>query len=168
MVTILDSRYGVDGNGCVINMETGKILKQKTSKLGYKIVCLYINKKKKFFYVHRLVSVAYIENKKSHPEVNHIDGNPGNNKHTNLEWCTSSHNSLHAHRTGLQETTILFGNKNGMYKGEIIAENKITKERFTIRALTECSKFGFNAGRVGQVINGKEKSHKGYIFWRKK
>ena len=40
-------------------------------------------------------------------EVNHIDGNKLNNKITNLEWCTSSENTIHAIQHGLKT---VFGN----------------------------------------------------------
>ena len=32
---------------------------------------------------------------------NHKNGYKVDNKVNNLEWCTYSHNALHAHRTGL-------------------------------------------------------------------
>ena len=52
-----------------------------------------------FTCINILVSKVFIpENKK---QVNHIDGNKLNAKLTNLEWCTASENSQHAHDTGL-------------------------------------------------------------------
>ena len=40
-------------------------------------------------------------------EVNHMDGNKLNNRITNLEWCTSSENTIHAINNGLKT---VFGN----------------------------------------------------------
>jgi hypothetical protein len=55
-------------------------------------------------FAHVLVAQVYIPNPLNYPIVNHIDGNPSNNKMENLEWCTYSENTLHAHRTGLTRT----------------------------------------------------------------
>lgn len=45
--------------------------------------------------IHRLVAEAFCF-PYSGEEVNHIDGNPSNNKASNLEWSTSDANRLHA------------------------------------------------------------------------
>lgn len=67
----------------------------------YRVVTAQINGKQKHFYVHRLVATAFIPNPKNLPEINHIDGNPANNRVENLEWCSRSYNAAHAFRTGL-------------------------------------------------------------------
>lgn len=56
-------------------------------------------------YLHRLIAEHFIPNPQSLPEINHKDGNRQNNLIGNLEWVTSSGNSLHAVKTGLRVYT---------------------------------------------------------------
>lgn len=72
-----------------------KILKQKNKK-GYFEVILWKNSKYSSFRVHRLVATHFINNHDNKPEVNHIDGDRGNNRVENLQWCTSKENSYHS------------------------------------------------------------------------
>lgn len=76
-----------------------RILKTDNVK-GYLRVTLSNNKKKKRFFIHRLVAIAFIENKYDKPFVNHIDSNPLNNKADNLEWCTQKENIAHGFKYG--------------------------------------------------------------------
>ena len=71
----------------------------------YPVVSLWKNNQGTSYYVHRLVAQVHISNPDQLPEVNHIDGCRWNNVHTNLEWVTSSGNSLHAVVTGLRTYT---------------------------------------------------------------
>lgn len=82
------------------------------------IISIYPDKHKKYCFaylackdgsdvnaqVHRLVAAAFCKNDdpKHKTVVNHIDGDPSNNKASNLEWCTQSENTQHAIRTGLR------------------------------------------------------------------
>ena len=52
-------------------------------------------------YTHRVVAEHFIPNPNNDPVVNHIDGNKKNNEASNLEWATSSENTLHAIDNGL-------------------------------------------------------------------
>lgn len=72
---------------------------QNNSK-GYLYVSLF-DKKRKNKYIHRLVMESFIPNELNLPQVNHKDGNKGNNVLDNLEWCSLSHNMKHAYNTGL-------------------------------------------------------------------
>ena len=48
--------------------------------------------------VHRLVAIAFIGNPQKGQEVNHIDGNKGNNAVENLEWVSKSENQQHRYK----------------------------------------------------------------------
>ena len=79
--------------------DTRKVLR---SNWGYKYVSLTKDGKRRNFMLHRLIAATFIPNPDHKPYINHKDGNKLNNHISNLEWCTSSENNLHAYRTGLK------------------------------------------------------------------
>lgn len=96
--------YRIYENGEVYSFYTNKFLKHDVGKTGYHQVTLFINKQPKRIKIHRLVGLLFIENKpKDYEElqINHKDGNKSNNHYSNLEYCTSYENNLHARQTGL-------------------------------------------------------------------
>lgn len=68
---------------------------------GYMRVALYKKGVPTRYSVHRLVASAFLKNPNNLPQVNHKDGNKGNNNVKNLEWVTQSQNMKHARDTGL-------------------------------------------------------------------
>jgi len=56
---------------------------------------------RKTYQVHRLVALTYLPNPKNLPSINHVDGNPLNNRVNNLEWVSHSENMRHAIKNGL-------------------------------------------------------------------
>jgi len=81
--------------------------KQQASKNYYRsVVKLNKDGKKKDFKVHRIVAKAFIPNPQNKPIINHLDGNPLNNRVDNLEWCTQQENITHSIETELCVRTI--------------------------------------------------------------
>lgn len=66
--------------------------KYKTVQLG----------KKNSFVSHRIIAKTFIENPNNYPQVNHINGDKGDNRVENLEWCTAKQNTDHAFNIGLR------------------------------------------------------------------
>lgn len=80
----------------------GKELKKQKQRNGYEVVNLYKNAKMTKKLVHRLVAIAFIENKLDRNFINHKDNNKTNNNVTNLEWCTQSENIIYAYTNGVK------------------------------------------------------------------
>ena len=84
-------------------VKKGKRLQPETTGCGYLRVLLIDREgKRSHLSVHRIVAKAYIPNPNNLPQVNHKDGNKRNNHISNLEWCTSQQNNVHALENGLR------------------------------------------------------------------
>lgn len=93
----------------------GKILKPSVTKGGYYYVSLSKNSKKRKFFVHRLVMLAFFGD--SDLQINHKDGDKSNNNMGNLEYCTAQENLLHCTRVLKKRT------------GENSPTSKLTQEQ---------------------------------------
>ena len=96
-----DPRILVSNKGNVVSYKRGAPypLKVVYNNCGYQMV----NVSRPPQYVHRMVAETWIPNPNHYEQVNHIDGDKGNNSVENLEWVTRSENMLHAFRTGLKK-----------------------------------------------------------------
>lgn len=86
------NNYEVSTKGKVRNVVTGRVLKPTKNKFGRYMLVLKFKKKRKGFYISRLVAMAFIPNPDNLPEVNHKDENKANNCIENLEWCDKRYN----------------------------------------------------------------------------
>lgn len=139
MKKIIDGyeNYSISDNGVVINEITGKVKSQFIDKKGYSIVTLFKDNKSKNLKIHRLVATAFIPNKNSLPQINHINGIKTDNRVENLEWCTSNENIKHRY----------YVLKNGVMRkvrcietGEVFESERQARE-----------KCGYNSQRIGEA-----------------
>ncbi len=103
MLPVLNSHYSITKEWVIINTETGLIMKSRIVN-GYKVITLTILKKRKTYYIHRLLAFAYIPNPDNKPHINHKDKNRLNNDLDNLEWVTQSENNKHSWIWRVQST----------------------------------------------------------------
>jgi len=116
-VKSLERYLGHNHGGLKLKKEL--ILKNWLSSTGYYIISLSKNNFSKKFFIHRLLCENFIKNPERKREVNHRNGIKTDNTLKNLEWVTSSENTIHSYKTGLQISI----------KGEKCKLSKLTKEQ---------------------------------------
>ena len=142
------------------NFVPQKELKQKITNTGRASVGLLIGGKKTYYFVHRLVAIQFIPNLENKPQINHIDGNPLNNKVENLEWCTAKENCQHAVRTGL--TKGVKGKDRWQSKPilKINLQGKLVKKYESISLA--CLEGGYSKGNVIKCCKGVAETAYGF------
>ena len=149
-----DGLYQVSNCGRVKSFHNGeRILKLRLDNKGKGYLNVHLSRggAAKNCAVHRLVAEAFVPNPEGKREVNHIDGNPQNNRVENLEWCTRSENVNHAVAWGLIKS------------GENSPRAKLTSEQVRyIRdnpdGLTQrqlAAVFGVSTTAIGRIQRGK-------------
>lgn len=119
----------------------GRLLKVDCDENGRGRVHLSVKAIQKTYTNASLIAHAFIGPRPTPKhECNHIDGDPSNDRITNLEWVTSKENKIHAFRMGLLAT----GEKNGQSKlteADVIQIRHLLKTQ-TVRSVAK----QFNVG----------------------
>ena len=134
-----------------------RILKQTKDTNGYLIVGLHKDNKAKKVCVHWVIADTFIPKDENKKVINHIDGNKENNKLSNLERCTQSHNVRESIRLGLQKPY----NEKVVLQYDL--ENNFIKEWKSACEVQRCLKI--SQANISACCLGKRKTTGKYI-WR--
>ncbi|QCW23855.1 HNH endonuclease [Pantoea phage vB_PagS_AAS21] len=141
----LEEYYSVSSTGEIFSKRSKIILKNRLRKDGRYDISLKCNGNRYYYLISRLVAELYIPNPNNLPEVNHKDGNKGNDDEGNLEWCTEEFNSEHARDTGLKSNKL---NKD--------IANKIRVEYLDgVSQVALANKYEVNKSTINRIINNK-------------
>lgn len=134
----------------------------------------YNGKQARNFYVHRLVAQAFIPNPDNKREVNHVNGNKGDNRLCNLEWITSSDNKKHAIKAGLmlQHTENQLKNrsrigKSNWYKNLGYDENGVSNGTRATRVPIRVTENGVSTIYESVSEAGRKNKHERHFYIRR-
>lgn len=157
-VPTLGGRYEASENGEIRNKSTKVIRKARVNRLGYLQMNFSRNdgtKRTVTKLVHKLVAETFIPNPNHYPQINHKDGNKQNNAINNLEWCTSSENTRHAHRTGLASVYRGSEHINAKLTGNQIKEIREQYARGRISQDKIAAAYNVSQTTVGRIVRGE-------------
>jgi hypothetical protein len=131
-----------------------KILKQTKNERGYMRVHLRKNKKKRFWFVHRVILLTFIG--ESSKQANHKNSKRDDNRIKNIEYLTPSENNLHSYRYGARQKKL--GDESHFAK-ITEAQAKIIKYEENDYYYEIAKKYGISRGQVCNIKNGKSWPH---------
>jgi len=97
--------YKINKQGIIINRNNTRLKPFLNS--GYMKYSLTKNKTAKFYFVHKLVALTFLDNPNNYNMVNHIDENRQNNNIENLEWCNHKQNITHSQGKKVNQINII-------------------------------------------------------------
>ena len=147
-----ETNYYVTEDGKIYSSLKDLYLKPSLSKNGYYRVTIYVNNKREYYNIHRMVAECFIGKPTNNIQVNHKDCNKTNNHFLNLEYCSGIENMKHAYINNLVTPTN--GELNGMSKltktDVLNIRNEYKNTKVTYKQLAE--KYNITTSTVYKVI----------------
>jgi hypothetical protein len=152
-----EGRYQVSNMGRVKSVvdgskSNGMVMKARVNKTGKGYLQICLSNPRRKFYVHRLVAMAFLDNHKMYPCINHKDGNSLNNNSENLEWCTYSMNTIHS----------MYELKNKHSKRVKVVNVETGVEYDSIRSAYQSKSVGVNYSHFSILLRGKFTNNTGF------
>ncbi|TDI74599.1 MAG: endodeoxyribonuclease [Betaproteobacteria bacterium] len=145
-------KYVIHRDGSVERLGfRGGLLTNSKTTAGYPKVTLYQKPKTKTFLVHRLLADAYIPNPLGLTQVNHKNGDKGDNRLSNLEWVTPRENQAHAVDIGLK------GHGEKLYNSKF-TDPQVREIRRASKDETQISiakRYNVSKQTINQLLKGK-------------
>ena len=168
----LEGKYQVSNFGQILSLNynhTGKpkLLKPRKDKIGYLTICIFKDRKKKNFKIHRLVAEAFLPNLDNLPCVNHKDENKENNfvgtpendyKDGNLEWCTYEYNINY----GTRNEKASKAKTNGKLSKKVLQFTLTGEFVREYPSMMEAQRNGFFQSAVSACCRGEKPQYKGF------
>ena len=163
-------RYNSRGcwiKGCII---------EPTNCKGYLQIVLFLNRKKNYYYIHRIVAEAFLPNPDNKPEIDHINTDKTDNtvclnedgsvnyEKTNLRWVTHTENMNNPLTRKKQSTRFKGKIGHNTPASKIIAQldknGKLLK--VWLCAMDAVRQEGYTQEHISSCCKGTLKTHKGY------
>ena len=161
-----ETAYQISMFGNIISDHTGDLLKYYKDKDGYNRISLFINGKKKNFYVHRLVAMSFVinSNLEKYNIVNHLNGNKDDNHYMNLEWTDISGNTLHGFKILGRRLTRGENAINAIYSDKSIHDAcKMMKEGIKKKEISK--KLNIKISYLGALRAGKSRKEISQLYF---
>jgi hypothetical protein len=155
-------------------MHHGQLLKGDKSKTGYMRVTLSKKDVKKRFLVHQIVARHFLEPRPGVDHIDHINGDPTDNRVSNLRWATpkeNSNNPITLQRFRKAKAGVPFPEKARIEGRRVVSRpvymlspiDGAVIMRFD--SISDAAKYlNISSQNVNQACNGKRKSAGGYGF----
>lgn len=122
------------------------------------------DRKRKGFFIHRLVAFAFIENPNNYPYVDHIDANPTNNCVENLRWVTPEMNMANELTRQALSDSLKGQLINRTWNCRAIAQLKDGILVNTYPSVAEATRQGYSNSAIFKCLSRKQNKHKGFTW----